>query len=108
MYKKSCLFLTGGAVEKQAGTTDLEKLGGIGPEKCPHFRRFHHRGHGHLRRAAAETAFSSKELVYDGALKSGAIFYLAAVAGSFFTAASFLKLGTRRVPGETQRREQER
>ncbi|MEI8377871.1 MAG: proton-conducting transporter membrane subunit, partial [bacterium] len=29
MYK-SCLFLTGGAVEKQTGTTDLVKLGGIG------------------------------------------------------------------------------
>jgi NADH-quinone oxidoreductase subunit L len=27
---KSCLFLTGGAVEKQAGTTDLAKLGGLG------------------------------------------------------------------------------
>ncbi len=26
---KSCLFLTAGAVEKQAGTTDLEKLGGL-------------------------------------------------------------------------------
>ena len=29
MYK-SCLFLTGGAVEKQIGTTDLDKLGGLG------------------------------------------------------------------------------
>ena len=29
MYK-SGLFLTGGSVEKQTGTTDLEKLGGIG------------------------------------------------------------------------------
>ncbi|MFA6320651.1 MAG: proton-conducting transporter membrane subunit, partial [Candidatus Omnitrophota bacterium] len=28
MYK-SCLFLTGGSVEKQTGTTDLNKLGGI-------------------------------------------------------------------------------
>jgi len=27
---KSCLFLSGGAVEKEAGTTDLEKLGGFG------------------------------------------------------------------------------
>jgi len=37
--------------------------------------------------------FFSKELVYDGALERGRIFYLAAVLGSFFTAASFLKLG---------------
>ena len=27
---KDALFLTGGAVEKQAGTTDLKKLGGLG------------------------------------------------------------------------------
>lgn len=37
--------------------------------------------------------FFSKELVYDAALDRGAVFYLAAVIGSFFTAASFLKLG---------------
>src|SRR5690242_16824892 len=27
---KSTLFLTGGAVERQAGTTDLKKIGGLG------------------------------------------------------------------------------
>ena len=91
MYK-SCLFLTGGAVEKQAGTTDLEKLGGIGRKMPITFGAF-------IIAAMAISGvpplngFFSKELVYDGALKSGAIFYLAAVAGSFFTAASFLKLG---------------
>ena len=37
--------------------------------------------------------FFSKELVYDAALERGLIFYIAAAAGSFFTAASFLKLG---------------
>jgi NADH-quinone oxidoreductase subunit L len=37
--------------------------------------------------------FFSKELVYDGALERGWIFYLLAVGGSFLTAASFLKLG---------------
>ncbi len=37
--------------------------------------------------------FFSKELIYDGALERGLIFYLAAIAGSFLTAASFLKLG---------------
>jgi NADH:ubiquinone oxidoreductase subunit 5 (subunit L)/multisubunit Na+/H+ antiporter MnhA subunit len=37
--------------------------------------------------------FFSKELIYDAALERGWIFYAAAVLGSFFTAASFLKLG---------------
>jgi NADH-quinone oxidoreductase subunit L len=37
--------------------------------------------------------FFSKEMVYDGALERGTIFYLAAVLGSVMTAASFLKLG---------------
>jgi NADH:ubiquinone oxidoreductase subunit 5 (subunit L)/multisubunit Na+/H+ antiporter MnhA subunit len=37
--------------------------------------------------------FFSKELLYDGALERGWIFYAMAVIGSFFTAASFLKLG---------------
>ena len=91
MYK-SCLFLTGGAVEKQTGTTDLSRLGGIGRKMPITFGAF-------IIAAMAISGvpplngFFSKELVYDGALKSGAIFYLAAVAGSFFTAASFLKLG---------------
>ena len=37
--------------------------------------------------------FFSKELVYDGALERGWIFYAAALLGSVLTAASFLKLG---------------
>ncbi|MFH0855425.1 MAG: proton-conducting transporter membrane subunit [Candidatus Omnitrophota bacterium] len=89
---KSCLFLTSGAVEKQAGTTNLEKLGGLARKMPVTFICF------------AVTAcaisgvwpfngFFSKELVYDGALERGWIFYFMAVAGSFLTAASFLKLG---------------
>jgi formate hydrogenlyase subunit 3/multisubunit Na+/H+ antiporter MnhD subunit len=91
MYK-CCLFLTGGAVEKQAGSTDLEKLGGIARKMPVTFACF-------LLTALAISGvppfngFFSKELVYDGALERGWIFYLAAVVGSFFTAASFLKLG---------------
>ncbi len=89
---KSCLFLTGGAVEKQAGTADLEKLGGIGAKMPITFGCF-------IITALAISGvppfngFFSKELVYDGALERHWIFYLAAVVGSFFTAASFLKLG---------------
>jgi formate hydrogenlyase subunit 3/multisubunit Na+/H+ antiporter MnhD subunit len=91
MYK-SCLFLTGGSVEKQTGTTDLEKLGGMGWKMPVTFTCF-------IIAAASISGvppfngFFSKELVYDGALERGWIFYFIAVLGSFFTAASFLKLG---------------
>ncbi|MDO9541058.1 MAG: proton-conducting transporter membrane subunit [Kiritimatiellia bacterium] len=89
---KCCLFLTGGAVEKQAGTTDLKKLGGLAKGMPITFLCF----------AVAAVSISgvppfngffSKELVYDGALARGQWYYWAALAGSFLTAASFLKLG---------------
>jgi formate hydrogenlyase subunit 3/multisubunit Na+/H+ antiporter MnhD subunit len=89
---KSCLFLTGGAVEKQTGTTDLAKLGGIGIKMPVTFVCF-------LIAAASISGvppfngFFSKELIYDAALERGTIFYLAAILGTFLTAASFLKLG---------------
>ncbi len=91
MYK-SCLFLSAGSVEKQACTTDLAKLGGLGRAMPVTFTCF-------LIAAAAISGvppfngFFSKELVYDGALARGMIFYIAAILGSFLTAASFLKLG---------------
>jgi NADH-quinone oxidoreductase subunit L len=94
MYK-STLFLTGGAVEKQAGTTDLAKLGGLARKMPVTFVCF-------VVAAASISGvppfngFFSKELVYDGALESGPngwIFYAAALLGSVLTAASFLKLG---------------
>ena len=62
MYK-SCLFLTGGSVEKQAGTTDLAKLGGLGRKMPITFACF-------LVAAASISGvppfngFFSKELVY--------------------------------------------
>jgi NADH-quinone oxidoreductase subunit L len=89
---KSGLFLTAGAVERQAGTTDLKKLGGLGRQMPVTMVCF-------LVLAASISGvppfngFFSKELIYDGALQQGWIFYAAAVLGSFFTAASFLKLG---------------
>jgi len=89
---KSCLFLTGGAVEKQTGTTDLRKLGGLATTMPVTFFCF-------VVAAASISGvppfngFFSKELVYDGALERGWIFYAAALLGSFLTAASFLKLG---------------
>ena len=91
MYK-SCLFLTGGIVERQTGTTDLKKLGNLARKLPVTFTCF-------VIAAASISGvppfngFFSKELVYDGALQRGWIFYAAALLGSFLTAASFLKLG---------------
>jgi NADH-quinone oxidoreductase subunit L len=89
---KSGLFLSSGSVERQAGTTDLSKLGGLAPRMpmtcacylifalsisgCPPFN-----------------GFFSKELIYDAAKQRHVVYYLAALLGSFLTAASFLKLG---------------
>ena len=89
---KSGLFLTGGSVEKQAGGTNLEKLGGLGRHMPVTFICF-------LITAASISGippfngFFSKELIYDAALERGWIFYIVALLGSFFTAVSFLKLG---------------
>jgi NADH-quinone oxidoreductase subunit L len=89
---KCCLFLTGGAVEKQTGTTDLAKLGGIRANMPVTFACFAISAVA-ISGVPPFNGFFSKELIYDGALERGAIFYLMAVVGSFFTAASFLKLG---------------
>ena len=89
---KSGLFLTAGAVERQAGATDLEKLGGLARKMPVTFACF-------LITAAAISGvpplngFFSKELVYDGALQRSVLLYGAAILGTFLTAASFLKLG---------------
>lgn len=89
---KSCLFLTGGAVEKQTGSSDLNKLGGIAQKMPLTFVCFFITALS-ISGVPPFNGFFSKELIYDGALERGWIFYLAALAGSFFTAASFLKLG---------------
>ena len=89
---KCCLFLTSGAVERQAGTTELKAIGGLRSKMPITFVVF-------IIAAASISGvwpfngFYSKELVYDGALQRGTIFYLMAVLGSILTAASFLKLG---------------
>jgi formate hydrogenlyase subunit 3/multisubunit Na+/H+ antiporter MnhD subunit len=91
MYK-SCLFLTGGAVEKQAGTTDLSKLGGLA-RRMPITAIVFIVAAASISGVPPLNGFFSKELVYDGALQRGWIFYAAALLGSALTAASFLKLG---------------
>ena len=89
---KCGLFLTAGAVEKQAGTDDLKQLGGLGrkmPVTCLCFAVLALSISG----VPFFNGFFSKELVYEGALERGWWFYAAAVIGSMLTAASFLKLG---------------
>ena len=90
---KSCLFMTAGSVERQAGTGELSKLGGL-------FRAMPVTGVCFLIAAAAISGiaplngFFSKELAYKGTLDTGyTVFFLAAELGSFLTLASFLKLG---------------
>ncbi len=89
---KCCLFLTGGAVEKQCGTTDLRKLGGLAIKMPVTFACFVIAAIS-ISGVPPFNGFFSKELVYDGALARGQWYYWAALAGSFLTAASFLKLG---------------
>lgn len=100
---KCGLFLTAGSVERQTGTTDLEKLGGLGRKMPVTFACF-------IINAAAISGvppfngFFSKELIFDGALKSGLIFYIISVLGAFFTAVSFLKLAHAAYLGKGQER----
>jgi NADH-quinone oxidoreductase subunit L len=92
---KSCLFLTGGSVEKQNGTTDLRELGGLWRQQPVTMICF-------LIAAASISGvppfngFVSKDMIFEGAMKLGPsyrIFFVVAVVGALFTAASFLKLG---------------
>ena len=89
---KCGLFLTSGAVERQAGSADLEKLGGLAKFMPVTFICFTVMALS-ISGVPPFNGFFSKELLYDAALKQGFIFYLAAIVGSFLTAASFLKLG---------------
>jgi NADH:ubiquinone oxidoreductase subunit 5 (subunit L)/multisubunit Na+/H+ antiporter MnhA subunit len=90
---KSCLFLTGGSVEKQNGTTDLGQLGGLWRQQPITMICF-------VIAAASISGvppfngFVSKEMIFRGALGTGyRIFFVAPVLGALFTTASFLKLG---------------
>ena len=91
MYK-STLFLTGGAVERQAGSTDLDKLGGLA-RSMPVTAVCFIVAAASISGVPPFNGFFSKEMVYDAALEQGWVFYAAALLGSFLTAASFLKLG---------------
>jgi NADH:ubiquinone oxidoreductase subunit 5 (subunit L)/multisubunit Na+/H+ antiporter MnhA subunit len=95
---KSCLFLSGGAVEKKAGTTELEKLGGFARVMPVTFTTF-------LIAAFAISGvppfngFASKWMVYQGVIETAreggrlwVIWLISAMFGSALTLASFMKL----------------
>jgi formate hydrogenlyase subunit 3/multisubunit Na+/H+ antiporter MnhD subunit len=95
---KACLFLCAGSVEKQAGTTEIDKLGGLAKAMPVTF----------VTCAIAAFAISgvppfngfvSKWMVYSGLVEMGAqgmnyywIFLVAALFGSALTLASFVKV----------------
>ncbi len=89
---KSCLFLTAGSVERQAGGTDLAALGGLG-RRMPVTAGCFIVSALSISGVPPFNGFFSKELVYEGALERGWLYYAAALLGSFLTAASFLKAG---------------
>jgi len=95
---KSCLFLSGGAVEKEAGTTNLDKLGGLAKAMPISFVTF-------LVASLAISGvppfngFVSKWMVYQGVIETSftggklwIIWLVAAMFGSALTLASFMKL----------------
>ena len=95
---KACLFLCAGSIEKQAGTTEISKLGGLAKAMPVTF----------VTCAIAAFAISgippfngfvSKWMVYSGLVELGArgasyywIFLVAALFGSALTLASFVKV----------------
>jgi len=89
---KSGLFLGAGAIEKQAGTTDLEKLGGLARYMPITF----------ISMSIAALAisgvpplngFASKWMVYQSCLEAGRpIMLIVAMVGSALTLASFIKV----------------
>lgn len=95
---KSCLFLSGGAVEKRAGTTDLEKLGGFAKIMPVTFITFLIASFA-ISGVPPFNGFVSKWMVYQGVIEAGKkggylwiIWLVSALFGSALTLASFMKL----------------
>ncbi|NQU94625.1 MAG: hypothetical protein HQ549_00115 [Candidatus Omnitrophica bacterium] len=95
---KSCLFLSGGAVEKKTGTTDLSKLGGLAKFMPITFITFLIASFA-ISGVPPFNGFASKWMVYQGIIetaKAGGrlwiVWLVAAMFGSALTLASFMKL----------------
>ncbi len=89
---KCGLFITASAIERQTGTTDLKKLGGLGRSMPVTMVCFILCGLA-ISGFPGFNGFFSKELVFDAALESGLAYYIVALVGAALTAISFLKLG---------------
>ena len=100
---KSCLFLCGGAVEQQAGTADLEELGGLG-KKMPWTFVTCLIAALSISGIPPLNGFVSKWMIYQGVIEMGRdgagsitaglwpVWLVAAMFGSALTLASFVKL----------------
>lgn len=89
---KSCLFMTAGSIEKQTGTTDLRKIGGLAKSMPVTMVCFTISGLA-IAGVPPFNGFFSKELIFDAALESNVVLYIGALLGAFLTAVSFLKMG---------------
>ncbi|MDD5423032.1 MAG: proton-conducting transporter membrane subunit [Candidatus Omnitrophica bacterium] len=95
---KSCLFLSGGNVEKKAGTTDLDRLGGLARYMPVTFICFLVASLS-ISGIPPFNGFVSKWMIYQGIIESGTaknplwiVWLVAAMFGSALTVASFMKL----------------
>jgi len=89
---KSCLFMSAGSLEKQTGTTDLRKIGGLAKYMPATAACFIISGLS-IAGVPPFNGFFSKELIFDAALEISPVFYAGALLGAFMTAVSFLKMG---------------
>ncbi len=89
---KGGLFLCAGAIEKETGTTELEKLGGL-YRKMPSLMIFNLILALAISGVPPLNGFTSKWMVYQGVLIAGQpLFLILAIFGSALTLASFLKV----------------
>lgn len=95
---KSCLFLCGGNVEKGAGTSDLEKLGGLARPMPWTFAAFLVASLS-ISGIPPFNGFFSKWMIYQGIIESAGrknplwiLWLVCAMFGSALTVASFMKL----------------
>jgi NADH-quinone oxidoreductase subunit L len=96
---KSCLFMAAGSIEKQTGTTDLRKIGGLAKTMPVTMICFTISGLA-IAGIPPLNGFFSKELIFDAAIESHVVFYIGALLGAFMTAVSFLKMGRAAFAGE--------